>query len=94
MKFWKTIYEENKIKKKILIIIIIVFNFWLHESLLLHMGFLQMQQAGTTLLCGQQVSPCVGFSYCEQVLGTQASGVAASPPICDLWVLELRLSNY
>ena len=41
--------------KKILIIIIIVFNFWLHESLLLHMGFLQMQQAGTTLLCGQQV---------------------------------------
>ena len=80
--------------KKILIIIITVFNFWLHESLLLHMGFLQMQQAGTTLLCGQHISPCVAFSYCEQVLGTQASGVAASLPICNLRVLELRLSNY
>ena len=58
------------------------------------MGFLQMKQAGTTLLSGQQVSLCPGVSYCEHVLGTQASGVAALPPICDLWVLELRLSNY
>ena len=66
----------------------------MHESLLLLMGFLQMQQAGATLLCGQHVSPRVAFSYCEQVLGTQASGAAASLPICDLRVLELRLSNY
>ena len=84
----------KKIRLKKILIIIIVFNFWLRESLLLHMGFLQMQQAGTTLLCGQQVSLCMGFSCCEQVLGTQASGVAASLPICDLRVLELRLSNY
>ena len=84
----------KKIRLKKILIIIIVFNFWLHESLLLLMGFLHMQQAGTTLLCGQQVSLCVAFSYCEQVLGTQASGVAASLPICNLWVLELRLSNY
>ena len=43
--------------------------------------------------CSKQVSLCEGFSYCEQVLGTQASGVAALPPTCDLRVLELRLSN-
>ena len=83
----------KKIRFKILSSSLLLFLiFGCTESLLLHMGFLEMQQAGTNL-CGQQVSLCEGFSYCEQVLGTQASRVAASPPICDLWVLELKLSN-
>ena len=37
-------------------------------SLLLHMGFLQLRQAGTTSLCGQQASLCGGFSCLEHRL--------------------------
>ena len=33
-------------------------------SLLLWTGFLQLQQAGATLCCGAQASPCGGFSCC------------------------------
>ena len=48
------------------------------ESLLLRVGFLQLQGAGATLRCGVRASHCGGFSYWgAQAVGTRASTVAA-----------------
>ena len=47
-------------------------------SLLLHVGSLQLQQAGATLHCVARTSHCDGFSYYRaEALGAQASVVAA-----------------
>ena len=47
-------------------------------SQLLHVGFLQLRQAGTTLRCSAQASHCGGISCCGVwALGAQASVVAA-----------------
>ena len=47
-------------------------------SSLLHVGFLQLQRAGTTLRCGAQASHCGGFSCCGAwALGARASVVVA-----------------
>ena len=47
-------------------------------SSLLHVGFLQLRRAGTTLRCGVRASHCGGFSCCRaRALGAQASVVVA-----------------
>ena len=64
-------------------------------SLLLHMGFLYLQRAGTTLPCSVQASHCGGFSCCgAQALGAQASvAVARGLSSCGSRALEHRLSS-
>ena len=61
-----------------LINLFILFIFGCVGSSLLRGGFLQLRQAGTTLLCSAQASHCSGFSCCgAQALGMQASAVVA-----------------
>ena len=58
--------------------IIYLFIFGCFGSLLLRMGFLQLQRAGATLCCGARASHCGGFSCCgAQALGAWASVVVA-----------------
>ena len=61
-----------------MVLFVYLFIFGCAGSLLLHMGFLQLQQVGATLHCGAQASLCGGFSCCGAwALGTQVSVVAA-----------------
>ena len=74
---------------------VFVFIFGCVGSLLLHTGFLQLQQAGATLHCGARVSHCRGFSCCgARAVGTRASVVVAHGlSSCGLQALEHRLSS-
>ena len=64
-------------------------------SLLLNVGFLQLQRAGASLHCGARASHCSGFSCCGAwALGAQASVVVARGlSSCGSWALERRLSS-
>ena len=64
-----------------LFILKILFIFGCVGSLLVHVGFLQLQQVGATLPCGAPASHCGSFSCCRAwALGVWASGVAACRP--------------
>ena len=71
------------------------FTFGFIGSSLLHMGFLQLQQAGATPRCDAWVSHCCAFSCCRVwALGVWASVVVARrPSSCGSWALECRLSS-
>ena len=75
--------------------LIYLFIFGCVGSLLLHVGFLQLQRMGATLPCGAQASHCGGFSCCgARALGTRASvAVAWGLSSCGSRVLECRLSS-
>ena len=61
-----------------LIILFYLFIFGCVGSSLLHMGFLQLRQAGAALHCGPWASHCGGFSCCRvRALGAGASVVVA-----------------
>ena len=61
----------------ILFYLFYLFIFGCVGSFLLHVGFLQLRQAGATLRCGAQASHCAGFSCCRaRALGVRASVVA------------------
>ena len=64
-------------------------------SLLLHVGFLQLQRSGATLCCGARASHCNGFSCCGAwALGMWASVVTACGlSSCGARALEHRLSS-
>ena len=70
-------FFQNFLKNKF-----IYFIFGCVESLLLRAGFLQLQQAGSTLRCGAGASHCGGFSWC----GVQALGAQAQ----QLWLVGSR----
>ena len=65
-------------------------------SLLLRVGFLQLQRAGATLRCGVRASHCGGFSCCGAwAVRARASVVVARRlSSCGLRALELRLSSF
>ena len=72
---------------------IYLFIFGCVGSSLLHVGFLQLQQAGATLCCGAWASHCGAFSCCRaQALGTRASVVAVGGlSSCGGWAQQLWL---
>ena len=72
---------------------IYLFNFGCVESLLLLVGFLQLQRAGATLRCSVQPSDCGGFSCCRaRALSAWASAVVAHGiSSCDLRAQQLWL---
>ena len=74
---------------------IYLFIFGCIRSLLLRMGFLQLQQTGATLRCGARASHCSGSSCCgARALGTWASVVVAlGLSSCGSRALERRLSS-
>ena len=59
---------------------------------LLHMGFLQLRQAGPTLRCGAWTSHCGGFPCCRaRAPGARASVVVARGlSSCGAWAQLLR----
>ena len=64
--------------------LIYLFIFGCFGSSLLHVGFLQSQQAGAALCCGAWASYCGGFSCCgAQALGAWASVVVAHGLSCS-----------
>ena len=72
-----------------------LFIFGCVGSLLLHVGFLQLQRVGATLSCGAWASHCGGFSCCRTcALGVRASVVVARGlSSCGSRALERRLSS-
>ena len=71
------------------------FSFGCVGSLLLHAGFLQLQQVGATLRCSAWASHCGGFScFRARALGTRASLVVARGlSSCGSKSLELKFSS-
>ena len=76
-------------------IYLFLFIFGCTGSLLLCVGFLQLQQVGATLHCGAWASHCGGFSCCgARALGAWASVVVARGlSSCGSRVLECMLSS-
>ena len=73
---------------------LILFIFGCVGSSLLCAGFLQLQRAGATLLCGVRASHCGSFSCGAWALGPRASVVVACRlSSCGSWALECRLSS-
>ena len=88
--FYLLLFLKNLIK-----LFIYLFIFGCRGSLLLCVGFPQLQRTGATLRCSARASHCCGFSCCRaRTLGTQASVVVACGlSSCGLQALEHRLSS-
>ena len=78
--------------RKLVYFLIYLFIFGCIGSLLLHVGFLQLQQAGATPSCGAWASHCGGFScYGARALGVWASVVVVCGlSSCGAWAQLLR----